>query len=156
MKRRSEVCFIRQRYLLDTDIYSLSLEGASLVAQRMARVPEDCLWISVVTVQEVLRGWINRVDQEPSKAGDRIGYAYGRLVNAIHELERSNFLHYTPQAHQVFTSMSASAKLVGTNDRRIAASAIAHDMIVVTRNMRHFEKIVGVRCEDWSIFPEAG
>ena len=50
--------------------------------------------------------------------------------------------------------MSAPTKRVGTNDRRVAAIAIAYNMIVVTRNVRHFEQIGGVRLEDWSLLEE--
>ena len=144
-----------QRYLLDSDIYGLWLQGNVQVILRVSQTPEDCLWISAITVQEILQGWLNRIERERPSPKDNICRLYDELIGAMDELYKLNVLYYTPQAHQVFNAMSASAKRIGTNDRRIAASAIAHDMIVVTRNTRHFERIGGVRYEDWSVAPDA-
>jgi predicted nucleic acid-binding protein len=38
---------------------------------------------------------------------------------------------------------------IGAQDCRIAAQAMAHEMVVVTRNVRDFQAI-GASCEDWS------
>ena len=100
-------------------------------------------------------GWLNRIEQErPSRTDYRCRH-YDDLLEAFNDLHKFNILPYTPRAHQVFNRFTAPTKTIGTNDRRIAASAIAHDMIVVTRNTRHFEKIGVVRCEDWSIVADA-
>jgi tRNA(fMet)-specific endonuclease VapC len=38
---------------------------------------------------------------------------------------------------------------VGANDLLIASIALAHDCLLVTRNSREFERIVGLRVEMW-------
>jgi hypothetical protein len=43
----------------------------------------------------------------------------------------------------------ASVKRIGPQDCRIAAQALAHGLIVITRNLRDFNAI-GAPCEDWS------
>jgi tRNA(fMet)-specific endonuclease VapC len=38
---------------------------------------------------------------------------------------------------------------VGANDLLIASIALAHDCLLVTRNSREFEGVVGLRVETW-------
>lgn len=40
---------------------------------------------------------------------------------------------------------------VGSNDLKIAATALENNGTVVTRNMRDFARVTGLRCEDWSV-----
>jgi tRNA(fMet)-specific endonuclease VapC len=41
------------------------------------------------------------------------------------------------------------AGALGSSDLLIAAIALAHDCLLVTRNSREFERIVGLRLETW-------
>jgi tRNA(fMet)-specific endonuclease VapC len=38
---------------------------------------------------------------------------------------------------------------IGDGDTRIAAIALVHDLTVVTGNVRHFERVPGLRVENW-------
>lgn len=38
---------------------------------------------------------------------------------------------------------------IGANDLMIAATARAHDLVLVSHNTREFSRIVGLRLEDW-------
>jgi tRNA(fMet)-specific endonuclease VapC len=38
---------------------------------------------------------------------------------------------------------------IGANDLIIASTALAHDCLVVTRNRREFERVVGLKVEVW-------
>jgi len=38
---------------------------------------------------------------------------------------------------------------IGEMDTQIAAHALAENLILVTHNTRHFERILGLRLEDW-------
>ena len=38
---------------------------------------------------------------------------------------------------------------IGPNDLRIAATALAHDLVLVTHNVAEFSRVAGLRFEDW-------
>ncbi len=38
---------------------------------------------------------------------------------------------------------------IGPNDLMIAATAIAHDLVLVTHNVAEFSRVAGLRFEDW-------
>lgn len=40
---------------------------------------------------------------------------------------------------------------VGIEDAQIAATALAHDLTIVTSNVRHFARIPDLRVEDWLV-----
>ncbi|WP_395094096.1 type II toxin-antitoxin system VapC family toxin [Armatimonas sp.] len=51
---------------------------------------------------------------------------------------------------EIYRAMPASLRRVGSGDCKIAATALHYDLIVVTRNLRHFGQIPGITCEDWT------
>lgn len=40
-------------------------------------------------------------------------------------------------------------RMIGANDPLIAATALAHDVTLVTHNVREFSRVPGLRIEDW-------
>jgi tRNA(fMet)-specific endonuclease VapC len=45
--------------------------------------------------------------------------------------------------------LERSAKPIGPHDMMIAATAIAHDLTLVTHNVDEFSRVVGLKWEDW-------
>ena len=45
--------------------------------------------------------------------------------------------------------LAREGRTVGPNDVMIAATARAHDLTLVTHNVKEFSRIVGLRVEDW-------
>lgn len=46
--------------------------------------------------------------------------------------------------------LAASGQPIGPNDLLIAATALAHDLTLITHNQREFARVVGLRLEDWA------
>jgi tRNA(fMet)-specific endonuclease VapC len=46
-------------------------------------------------------------------------------------------------------SLSAAGRPIGPNDLLIAATALAHNLTLVTHDLREFSRITGLKVEDW-------
>lgn len=46
-------------------------------------------------------------------------------------------------------TLHRAGELIGPNDMLIAATALAHDLVLVTRNVKEFARIPGLRWIDW-------
>jgi tRNA(fMet)-specific endonuclease VapC len=50
---------------------------------------------------------------------------------------------------QLRANLHRAGELIGPNDMLIAATALAHDLTLVTRNVKEFARIPGLRWVDW-------
>jgi len=50
----------------------------------------------------------------------------------------------------VWSDMSAAGTLIGARDLWLAATCIAHGLMIVTANLREFERVPGLQVEKWS------
>ena len=64
---------------------------------------------------------------------------------------RLNVLSFTEPAIERYEQLRAAHRHVSKNDLRIAAIAPEHFGIVVTRNVRDFQRVPGLPFEDWSV-----
>jgi predicted nucleic acid-binding protein len=130
-------------YLLDTNIVSYYLRRSSpaLEDKVSAMLKAQSCAISSLTRAEL------RFGQACMPAEDR------RRVLIDHFLLRLPNLEWTSQAADHYGQIKALHKRQGTPigelDTQIAAHALAEDLILVTHNTRHFEKVPGLKLEDW-------
>ena len=140
-------------YALDNDTLTLALQGNAKIARRILATPTDALWLPAIVVEERLRGRLSFLSGlNAARASDRskIPLAYDLLLETVRELQRFQHLPYTAEMENLYQSWPPSVKRLGTQDCRIAATAVVHGFTVVTRNLSHFQSIPGVRAEDWS------
>ncbi len=138
-------------YLLDTNIVSTFLDrqrnSPNLTKRILSEQPEH-LFISLITIEEIMRGALGEVNRFRQKSSIINAYhEFGNLFDALH---RFQILPYTDSAHQIYQAMTPEQKRVGTQDCRIAATAISLGYVVVTVNISDFYKIGGVIIEDWT------
>jgi tRNA(fMet)-specific endonuclease VapC len=138
-------------YLLDTDHLSILQrpedQAFPRLMSRIASVDPAEIFVSIVSFQEQVTGWNNYVSRARSPESLVYGYRMLRsLLNSyckmqIHDFERN-------AAGQVET-WRASRIRIGTMDLRIAAIALTNGLTLVTRNTVDFEKVPGLKLEDW-------
>jgi tRNA(fMet)-specific endonuclease VapC len=135
--------------LLDTDILSLLIAGNPRIASRV-RAAEDEIGITVVTRIEILQARYDFI----LKASDG-----PQLLRAHHWLERSDSdldawitLPIDTSAAGVFDRLVRIKALrkIGRADLLIASIALAATATLITRNMRHFRQIPGLRLDNWA------
>lgn len=133
------------RYLLDTNIVSYYIKGINdgLIAQMERGFKVQTIAISAVTRAEL------RFGMEMMDAKDR------RRTRITLLLDYLPALPWTAEAADLFGSIKSQLQRQGTPigdlDTQIGAHALAEGLILVTHNTRHFERIPGLKLEDWMV-----
>ena len=135
-------------YVLDTDTLQLFQDGHPQVLARVRAVAAVDRAVSVVTVEEQLSGWYTQLRQ--AKQPERLAWAYRRLAATVRFLSSIQIVDFDESAIRRYEDLKILKLKVRTMDLRIAATVLDRGAILVTRNVRDFEHIPGLRIEDWS------
>lgn len=135
-------------YVLDTDHVSLAQRGHPQVTARIAATPPEQLTVSIVTVQEQLRGRLAQVQHAPNTAA--LILAYQRLHETLTFYLTVPIADFDERAAAILDDLRQHRIRISTLDLRIAAIALAVGATLVTRNRRDFEQVPGLALEDWS------
>ena len=132
------------KYLLDTNtlIYLIKNKPPS-VADRINALDDDSrLCMSFVTFAELLKGAARSTRKaEVLRRLDALTLE----IPVLYATSRNLCTHYAEQ----FNHLKAAGTPIGGNDLWIASHALAEDAVLVTHNLREFERISGLRLEDW-------
>jgi tRNA(fMet)-specific endonuclease VapC len=130
------------RFMLDTDTCSYIMKRSHpLVLKRLQSVPVDDVCMSVVTKAELLYG----VEVSPRRAQD--GAALAAFLPYVPSLEfdEDGALHYA----EIRADLKRRGAMIGANDLFIAAHARALGLTLVTNNTAEFDRVPGLRLENW-------
>ncbi len=130
------------KYLLDTNTIIRYLNGrAPNVRTKVKATPATDLATSAVVIAELLYG--SAKSANPVRA----------LAVQDQFLALIGFVPFDRLAAEVYEPMRATLERQGTpigaNDLLIGATALAHNLILVTHNTREFGRIAGLTIEDW-------
>lgn len=130
------------RYMLDTNVCIDYLKGNSeKIRDRIISAPEDTLCISAITFSELMFGVENSSNREKN------------LVALNFFLLKIDIVPYDDQAAAAYGEIRKQLKqegnLIGGMDMLIAAHARASDSVLVTHNTREFNRVQGLKIEDW-------
>lgn len=132
--------------LLDTNILIYLIKHQPVeVAQRVDALSDDVrLGMSFITWAELLKG----AERSSRKAEvlKRLD-ALSRQVGVLYPTGPAICRHYAEQ----FTRLKDAGTPIGANDLWIACHALAEDATLVTHNTREFQRIAGLRLEDWVV-----
>jgi tRNA(fMet)-specific endonuclease VapC len=135
-------------FVLDTDHLSLYQRGAEPLVTSLLRHPPGELAITVVTVEEQLRGRLAQIKKATTAA--RLTRAYHWLHETFDQLSLLPVLDFDGAAATVYDSLLARKLRVGTQDLRIAAVVLSRGGVLLTRNAQDFGQVAGLRLDDWT------
>jgi tRNA(fMet)-specific endonuclease VapC len=135
-------------YILDTDHLSLYARNHPKVIARLLAAKVQ-LTTTAINVEEQFRGRLAQIAD--AKDGTTQSIAYQRLVETVLLLSEFNVLQYDAKSQQVFQALKTQRIRVGTQDLRIASITLSNNGILLTRNLRDFDKVPGLISQDWSI-----
>jgi len=104
---------------------------------------------TAINVEEQLRGRLAQVAE--ARDGDALSNSYQRLIETLMLVSEFKILSYNSNSHKIYQSLKAQGLRIGTQDLRIAAITLAHNGILLTRNLCDFEKVPKLITQDWSI-----
>jgi tRNA(fMet)-specific endonuclease VapC len=139
------------QYILDTDCVTLFQHSHPEIAKRAKTVGDSNIFITTVTLQEQLQGRLAVINNASSKAPDRLAIAHENLRITLIYYCNVNLLPFDDAAYSRYQNLRQQKIRIGTNDLRIAAIALTHQAILVTRNQKDFNKVPNLCIEDWTI-----
>ena len=129
-------------YLLDTDIVIYWLtDRFPQIQERIDRLDRSDIFFSAIGVAELYFGARN--SNHPQDNQELID----ELVSWVTVLD---FDHAAGALFgRIKAELKQSGRPINDSDLFIAATAISHDLGLVTNNLRHFERIPFLRIENW-------
>ena len=135
--------------VLDTDHFSEFDRGSEAglrLRVRMGRT-DAAFFITIITVEEVMQGWLPRI-KSCRTAREQIAI-YERLQGSVAVLGDWDILPWDEEAVNVYETLKLRKIRTGTMDLKIASIALAYEATVLTRNTVDFAKVPGLRIENW-------
>lgn len=120
-------------YLVDTNIISEARRGAPQARAWLRAVDPGSVHLSTLTLGEIMRGIALKQKSDPRAAG--------HLAEWLRRIRHDHAERILPVTDQISVEWGriAAIRPRGDIDGLIAATAIVHDLILVTRNVVDFE-----------------
>jgi len=133
-------------YLLDTNICIYIIKKSpEKVIKKLESIPNDKgkneIYLSSVTVSELYYGV-----EKSSQLEKNLEALKGFLT----PFQIINFDHESAEVFgRVRSDLERKGTVIGPYDLQIASIAIAHDLVLVTNNIKEFKRVDGLNLENW-------
>lgn len=136
-------------YLLDTNVVSEPRRGRPDpgVMDWLSRRSASELYVSVLTLAEIRRGAL-RLDAGQRR--EELTRWLGQLISRFEDRVLAVDLEVSERWAILAEAQRAAGRASDMTDELIAATAVAHGLTVVTRNLRHFEEVGCPVLSPWS------
>jgi len=96
-----------------------------------------------------LAGILSRINQIKSTSVGELVLAYESLANITDFLSGFTRQPFDKEAAARFLKFRKQGVRIGTMDLRIACIVMEHDAVLLTRNTKDFEQVLGLKFENW-------
>ncbi|MCL1893957.1 MAG: type II toxin-antitoxin system VapC family toxin [Holophagaceae bacterium] len=131
------------KYSLDTNtcIFHLN-QVADILTDRLKAMPADEVLIPSMVVAELLYGAEKSKKHKSNLETIALFLSPYRIISFDQQAARAYAL--------IRTELERKGQIIGPNDMVIAATALAHNTILVTNNTKEFSRIDNLKIEDWT------
>ncbi|HEY3396009.1 MAG TPA: type II toxin-antitoxin system VapC family toxin, partial [Lacipirellulaceae bacterium] len=119
----------------------------ALLSSKLAQSIDLDFATTAVSIEEQMRGWLAAIRRERN-VHDQILY-YTRLIGLVRFLNKWRILPFNEPAADWFEALRKKRIRIGTQDLKIAAIALAVDALLLSADLRDFERVPGLRVENW-------
>lgn len=139
-------------FILDTDLLTIqerkSQPAYDRLQARVQAIPASEIWVTVISLQERMQGWLAYVNN--ARTPEDLLYGYRRLLESLHRFCEAQVLPFDQAAQDRFVELRAQRLNVGTQDLRLASIALVHGATLLSRNLRDFRRVPNLVVEDWT------
>ncbi len=125
------------RYLIDTDWVVDHLLGKPVAVRLLQTLEPDGLAISQVTFGEIYEGIYHGSDPTAAET------AFLNFLANVDVLDLT--IEIWKRYARIRGDLRKSGQLIAEFDNLIASTALEYDLILVTRNLRHFQRIPNLK-----------
>ncbi len=131
------------KYLVDTNIFIYLMNSKSIKLQnKFVKKNIEQFCVSSITVAELIYG------ARKSKNVDK------NMIAAINILSPFKIIEFSGEDAfeygDIRVDLERKGKIIGANDLLIAAQARRQNLVVVTANIKEYERVVGLKVENWA------
>lgn len=131
------------RYMLDTNICIFTIKNKPKNLRDTFNRCYGQLCISSITLMELIYGAEKSANQQ--KNLDIVEGFSARLEVLTYDTAAA------AHSGQLRAELARNGKIIGPYDQMIAGHARSRGLVLVTNNSREFERVPGLRIEDWTL-----
>ena len=128
------------KYLLDTCVCISMFRNEGKVRETLLNIGVENCYISEITIAELYFGLAKASDKKRKLEDIREVQRLFRIIPAY-----SSFKEYG----EILLSLEHTGQRVDQFDLLIGATAMHHELTLVTSNLKHFERMQGLEIENW-------
>ena len=131
-----------KRCTLDTNIITAFLKNDLRVVERVSNYLElyDKLTINIISYYEILRGLKDLGNQEKLRSFEDFIEANELVLIRRETVE---------QAAEIYAYLKKDGNLIEDADILMAAISIVEDLVLITNNTSHFNRVKGLSLDNW-------
>jgi tRNA(fMet)-specific endonuclease VapC len=133
-------------FLLDTNILSelIKKKPNPYLLSRLSSLPIHTLFTSIICLMELRYGSALRADFD---------FFWSRILGQV--ISQVQVISLGPEegliAGDLLARLRKKGQSIGLEDILISSTAITHNLVLITANIKHFSKIDGLTVENWLV-----
>lgn len=140
-------------FILDTDAITYDQYAHPILCAHVRNTLREHLFTTSVTVEEQMKGRLAYMHRYRNHS-DKLAQGHAALVRSIYYFARWNILTFSAEAEVLFQQLRQQRIRIGSQDLRIAATALLYGFTVVTSNVRDFSQVPNLTVVDWTVVPQ--